>query len=417
MKLKGTFSPPGDKSISHRIGLLSLLAGGRTKVGNYSTCEDCQTTLKVVEALGGKVERIGDEVVLHGLARKLNPKSTKLDCGNSGTTMRLIMGLLCGLPGEFSLDGDESLRKRPMERVAVPLRLMGGRLETTGGAPPVNIIGGELKGVSYTLPVASAQLKSAILLAGVQAEGLTTVVEPIKTRDHTEYMLRLCGAKLERTRGAWTVQQSELTLPQNFWVPGDISSAAFFLCGAAMIPGSDVTAERILLNASRTGMIEVLYRMGALVDQDIQGDVPEAWGRVRVRYSPGLKGCEVTHAEIPLLVDEVPILALLATQAEGDTVFRQVGELRVKESDRLNAIITQLNAMGANISIEHDDLYIKGPTPLKAVAGLDSFGDHRIAMMLKIAGVVAGRETAVAKEECASISYPNFYQDLRALLR
>jgi 3-phosphoshikimate 1-carboxyvinyltransferase len=417
MKLKGTFSPPGDKSISHRIGLLSLLAQGRTRVGNYSTCEDCQTTLKLVEALGGLVERQGEDVVLHGLGRRLNPQSIDLDCGNSGTTMRLIMGLLAGLPGEYNLDGDGSLRKRPMERVATPLRQMGGQVETADGTPPVKITGGELSGISYTLPVASAQLKSAILLAGVQAGGSTTVVEPIKTRDHTEHMLRLCGAKLERSRGAWTVERADLTLPDNFWVPGDISSAAFFLCGAAMTAGGDVTAERILLNASRTGMLDVLSRMGARVEEEIQGDVPEAWGRVRVRYSPDLKGCEVTHAEIPLLVDEVPVLALLATQAEGDTVFRQVGELRVKESDRLNAIITQLNIMGADISIEGDDLLISGPTPLKAVAGLDSFGDHRIAMMLKIAGVVAGRETAVAQEECASISYPNFYQDLRALLR
>ena len=386
-------------------------------MGNYSTCEDCQTTLKVVESLGVRVERTGGDVVLHGLDRKLSPKNRELDCGNSGTTMRLIMGLLAGLPGEYSLDGDASLRKRPMERVAAPLRLMGARVETAGGTPPVTVAGGELNGISYTLPVASAQLKSAILLAGVQADGKTTVVEPIKTRDHTEYMLRLCGAKLERSHGAWTVEPARLTLPKNFWVPGDISSAAFFLCGAAMIPGGDVTAERILLNSSRTGMIEVLYRMGARVEEEIQGDVPEAWGRVRVRHSPGLKGCEVAPAEIPLLVDEVPILALLATQAEGDTVFREVGELRVKESDRLDAIITQLNAMGADISIKGDDLYIKGPTPLKAVAGLDSFGDHRIAMMLKIAGVVAGRETAVAKEESASISYPGFYQDLRALLR
>ena len=317
---QGTFSPPGDKSISHRIGLLSLLASGQTRVGNYSTCEDCQSTLKIVQSLGGEVERAGEELILNGLARKLNPEARELDCGNSGTTMRLIMGLLAGLPGEYILDGDDSLRKRPMERVALPLRQMDAEIETTDGVPPVRITAGNLTGSATPCPWPAPSSRAPYCWPGWQASGRTTVVEPIKTRDHTEHMLRLCGAKLERSHGAWTVEQADLTLPPDFWVPGDISSASFFLCGAAMTPGSDVTAERILLNASRTGMIEVLSRMGAKVDEEIQGDVPEAWGRVRVRYSPDLKGCEVNHDEIPLLVDEVPILALLATQ--GPRVIR-----------------------------------------------------------------------------------------------
>ena len=417
MKLKGTFSPPGDKSISHRIGLMSLLASGRTRVRNYSSCEDCATTLELVAQLGAGVEREQDEVLLDGAGGRLK-SGLLLNCGNSGTTMRLIMGILAAMEGSFTLDGDDSLRKRPMERVAAPLNMMGADVRTTDGRPPIEISGRPLKGVSYTLPVASAQLKSALMLAGVQAGGVTQVVEPIKTRDHTEHMLRLCGAKLERRRGAWNLTKAkQLNMPDDFWVPGDISSAAFFLCGAAILPGSDVTAERILLNSSRSGVLEVLLRMGALVEEEIQGDVPEPWGRVRVRHSPELKGCEVEHQEIPLLVDEVPVMALVATQARGATIFRSVGELRVKESDRLSATVTQLGAMGAKLRIDGEDLVIEGPTPLNLAEGLDSYGDHRIAMTLKIAGLLAGGEADVAREECAAISYPTFKDDLRALLR
>jgi 3-phosphoshikimate 1-carboxyvinyltransferase len=417
MKLKGTFSPPGDKSISHRIGLMSLMAKGRTRVRNYSSCEDCATTLRLVKELGAGVQSDEEGVLLDGAGGRLN-SGLDLDCGNSGTTMRLIMGILSGMQGVFTLDGDESLRKRPMERVAAPLKMMGCDVKTNEGRPPITINGGPLKGISYTLPVASAQLKSALMLAGVQAEGTTQVVEPIKTRDHTEHMLRLCGAQLERSHGAWNLTKAEeLTMPGDFWVPGDISSAAFFLCAAAVLPGSDVSAERILLNSSRTGVLEVLLRMGALVEEDIQGDVPEPWGKVRVRHSPGLKGCEIEHQEIPLLVDEVPVMALVATQATGRTIFRQVGELRVKESDRLSAIVSQLGAMGADLRIDGEDLIINGPTPLKPAQGLDSFGDHRIAMTLKMAGLIAASEITPKQEECAAISYPSFFEDLKALLR
>jgi 3-phosphoshikimate 1-carboxyvinyltransferase len=418
MKLQGVFAPPGDKSISHRAGLFALLGKGQMRVSNYSPCQDCASTLAAVALLGIEPRFTNDGlVVLTGAQGRLRPGAL-VDCSNSGTTMRLLMGLLAGVPGNFVLDGDDSLRRRPMERVAKPLRLMGAQVDCPDGRPPVSLTGGGLKGIDYTLPVASAQLKSALLLAGVQAAGSTFVGEPVVSRDHSERMLALCGAKLRREPGGWRIERSELTLPEELRVPGDASSAAFFLGAAAITPGSEVTAEGTLLNPTRIGFLEVLKRMGADLHIEEQGRVPEEWGRVRVAYSPGLTACVVRAEEIPLLVDEVPILALVATQARGTTVLKEVGELRVKESDRLSAVASQLGAMGADISIEGEDLVINGPTPLKAPAGqLDSFGDHRIAMTLTLAGVLSGGSLGIKDEECAAVSYPGFRHDLGLLLK
>ncbi|MBI4800473.1 MAG: 3-phosphoshikimate 1-carboxyvinyltransferase [Desulfarculus sp.] len=417
MRLKGSFAPPGDKSISHRAGLFSLLGHGRMRVSNYSPCQDCSSTLGAVKLLGGEVRFSEDGVLLTGAQGRLRG-GVNVDCGNSGTTLRLLMGLLAGVPGSFVLDGDESLRRRPMERVATPLRLMGAQVECLGGRPPVNISGGGLKGIDYTLPVASAQLKSAILLAGVQAGGTTFVGEPVVSRDHSERLLALCGANIRQEPGGWRIERSELTLPEELRVPGDASSAAFFLCAAAIIPGSQVISQGTLLNPTRVGFLRVLERMGAALAIEEQGRVPEEWGRVSAAYSPELKACTVRAEEIPLLVDEVPILALVATQAQGTTVMKEVGELRVKESDRLAAVASQLGAMGADISIQGEDLVINGPTPLKAPAGeLDSFGDHRIAMTLSLAGVLCGQEVAIKDAGCAAVSYPGFGHDLGMLLK
>ncbi len=414
-RLKGVFRPPGDKSISHRIALISIIAKGRCHVQNYSTAEDCASSLRVFKALGGVFVESGDVITINGLGSVLR-ESAELDCGNSGTTMRLVMGILSSLNGNFVIDGDSSLRRRPMDRVAVPLRLMGARIELTDGKnAPVAISGRSLTGITYRLPLPSAQLKSAVLLAGSQAEGLTTVIEPTRSRDHTERMLRLLGGEITETGGSWIIQKSQLRLPDSLYVPGDPSSAAFFLCAAAIIPESRVTAESTLLNETRLGFLSVLRRMGADVQVKVDGKEPENFGSICVKFSPALRGVEVKADEIPSLIDEVPILCLAATQAHGLTVFRDVKELKVKESDRVSALVTQLGQMGA-ILYEHDnDLFIEGPTPLRVSGGLDSFGDHRIAMTLKLAGRVAGVDPQIRDYECVSISYPGFNGDLEAL--
>lgn len=417
MKLSGSFCPPGDKSVSHRVALMSLLARGETIVSGYSPCQDCASTLAAVRLLGGDVHFSPDGLCLKGLGGALG-ESAAIDCGNSGTTMRLLMGILAGRPGVFHLDGDESLRRRPMERVAAPLRLMGAKVDCTDGRPPVRIDGGGLKGFEYELPVASAQLKSALLLAGIQAEGLTRVIEPGPSRDHTERMLKQWGANIHHQGRAWIVKRSGLTLPPTFQVPGDTSSAAFFLCGAAFLPGSRVEAQNVLLNPTRTGWLDVLRRMGARMETGIKGEDPEPWGSIRAEFSPELSACEVRAEEIPLLVDEVPILALAATQCRGTTIFRQVGELRVKESDRLAAIVTELGKMGARLSIQGEDLAVEGPTLLKPPReDLSAWDDHRIAMTLKIAGLLSGGEPVVQGEECAAVSYPGFTRALEALVK
>eukprot|EP01022_Parablepharisma_sp_SALTPOND_P013363 TRINITY_DN17842_c1_g1_i1.p3 TRINITY_DN17842_c1_g1~~TRINITY_DN17842_c1_g1_i1.p3 ORF type:complete len:427 (-),score=156.69 TRINITY_DN17842_c1_g1_i1:1074-2354(-) len=413
MSLTGSVTPPGDKSISHRVALFSLLANGSCRVENFSPCADCANTVNAVRALGGRVEQGGDGLVVHGAEGQVS--SVAVDCGNSGTTMRLLSGLLAGRPGRFSLDGDASLRRRPMARVADPLSEMGASVSTTDGKPPLSIEGRALTGRRFDLAVASAQLKSALLLAGLQAEGVTEVHEPHPSRDHTELLLASMGADLNQAGGGWQVRRSELTLPPRLRVPGDISAVAFMMVAALIVPGSRVVCEGVGLNPTRTGLITVLERMGADLAIEEQGNSPEPWGRVEAVYSPGLQATEVLPGEIPLLVDEVPILALAATQARGTTIMRAVGELRVKESDRLAAVTSQLGAMGARLREEGDDLVIEGPTPLDTSGEYESFGDHRIAMTLAVAGMLNGGLPRVAEAGCAAVSYPDFYRDLENL--
>lgn len=415
MRLSGEFAPPGDKSISHRVGLLALLAEGQCRVRNFSRGADCASTLAAAAQLGAAVNWAGEDLLLGGAGGALASQA-KIDCGNSGTTMRLLMGLVAGQYGSYVLDGDESLRGRPMERVAAPLRLMGAKVACHDRCPPVEITGGGLAGISYDMPVASAQLKSALLLAGMQADGETRLNEPAVSRDHTELMLGAYGAEIGRINGGWRITRSDIRLPANIWVPGDPSSAAFFLCAAAILQGSEVTARQISLNPTRIGFISVLQRMGARMETLQQGDSPEPWGNVKVGYSPGLKACTVEAGEFPLLVDEVPILALTATQAQGTTVFKGVGELRVKESDRLEAIISQLGAMGGDLRADGDDLLVTGPTELKAASPLESFGDHRMAMTLRLAGLLCADQPKINDEECVAISYPQFGEVLLGLL-
>jgi 3-phosphoshikimate 1-carboxyvinyltransferase len=414
MSLVGRFSPPGDKSISHRIALFSLLSKGEAHVTNLSPGGDIRSSVEAVAKLGSQLLRKGERLVFRGAGGRFTERA-HIDCGNSGTTMRLLMGILSGSAGWFVLNGDRSLGNRPMERVAEPLRLMGAQVETVSGRCPITVSGGDLHGIQYDLPVASAQVKSAILLAGIQAEGTTTVTEPVSTRDHTERMLALCGADIRKAEKAWSVNRSELTLPESFHVPADISSAAFFLCAACIIPGSFVTAEGVLLNPTRTGFLEVLERMRADIRIHVLEESPEPWGNVEARFSPDLTACEIDEDRIPSLVDEVPILALVATQARGMTVFRGARELRFKESDRLDAVREQLVIMGARITTDGDCLLIRGPTRLKAPQRLNSYGDHRMAMTLRLAALLADTEPAIDGEESTAISYPGFHETLKRL--
>jgi len=414
MPLRGVFAPPGDKSISHRVALVSLLARGSCRVENLSFGADVRSSLKSAELLGSSFGWHGDHLGIVGAEGRIRQKA-RIDCGNSGTTMRLLMGILAGRPGVYVLDGDDSLRRRPMERVAGPLRLMGAQVECDSGTCPVTVKGGSLTGIDWDLPVASAQLKSAVLLGGIQAEGTTTVRESIPSRDHTERLLAIFGARIYGSAGALSVERSWLRLPESFFVPGDPSSAAFFLCAATIIPDSDVLAGMMLLNPTRIGFLDVLQRMGARVEIQPQEHFPEIWGTVRTRYSEDLSACTVTAEEIPSLVDEVPILALVATQAHGTTVFQGVRELRVKESDRLEAIASQLGLMGAKIVVEADTLIVEGPTKLTEELRLDSFGDHRIAMTLRMAGLLTDSEPVILGEDSTEISYPGFSETLQGL--
>jgi 3-phosphoshikimate 1-carboxyvinyltransferase len=416
VSLRGVFSPPGDKSISHRFALMSLLAEGECRLTNCSSGEDVRSSLDAVSLLGSDIRYDADNLIIRGAHGQIRTDAL-IDCGNSGTTMRLIMGILAGTKGEFVLDGDESLRKRPMERVAVPLRSMGAVIQSTHGKCPVRIRGDRLMGIAYELPVASAQLKSAVLLAGMQADGQTRVKETIASRDHTERLLRLFGGKVSVSDGIVQVERSRLIFPALFHVPGDPSSAAFFLSAAAIIPGSEVTAEGVLLNPTRTGFLEVLKRMGADLDIQPASEAAEPWGSITTRFSPSLSSCVVHAEEVPSLVDEVPILALVATQAHGRTVFHGVGELRVKESDRLAAVASQLGLMGATIIAEDDCLMVEGPTILKSVSRLDSFGDHRIAMTLRLAGLLAASDPFIDGEDSVNISYPGFHDTLKGMSR
>ncbi len=425
MKLNGTFFPPGDKSISHRLALLSLVATGKSVIDNFSNARDCMTSLRLVSELGAVVKVLSKQLVIEGVGRKLK-SGLNLDCENSGTTIRLLMGILSANHGEFLLDGDDSLRNRPMERVAIPLRLMGGRIECLeSGKPPVRITGETLRGIEYELPTPSAQLKSAILFAGVQADGQTQIIEKVPSRDHTEILLKNCGANIKKNATGWAVTRSQLSMPAKYYVPGDISSACFFLCAAIIVPGSSVMAKSVLLNPTRIGALSVLQRMGANIEilncdheqHGVESSAGEIRGNISAQFTENVKPFEVLPEETPLLVDEVPILALVATQANGTSIFHDVSELRVKESDRVEAVMSQLNSMGARLESRGNSLVIHGPTKLSPRTCLKSFGDHRIAMTLRIAGLLTNSPQRIDDEECIAISYPNFDETLRALIK
>ncbi len=420
-RIQGRIRVPGDKSISHRAIMLGSLAYGTTRVENFLDSADCLSTAEIFRSLGTRIQRAGTRVVIQGrgLQGLAAPKRT-LDAGNSGTTSRILLGLLAGQPFESRLTGDKYLRKRPMRRVTEPVSRMGAQFigKEQGSFLPIRVKGGALKGIQYELPVASAQVKSAILLAGLYAQGVTSVTEPLPTRDHTERMFAAFGIPLKR-RGK-TVSLRGPVQPfkgRNIRVPGDISSAAFFLVAGLLVPGSELTIEGVGVNPTRTGLLEVLLKMGA--DMSVtprkvgKGEEPVA--DLTVRASK-LKAVQVWGATVPKMVDEFPILAVAATQAQGTTVVRNAEDLRVKESNRIEAVTAFLTRMGANISSTPDGWIIKGPTPLMGVS-VDSHGDHRIAMSAAIAALVAKGPTVIRDVDNIETSFPGFEKLLGKVVR
>lgn len=421
--LQGSVQVPGDKSISHRALLFGAIAEGETRIEGLLPAEDPLSTAACLRAMGVAISPIeADQPVLVqgvGLDGLLEPEDV-LDCGNSGTTMRLMLGLLAGRSGRhFVLSGDASLRRRPMRRVGQPLAAMGARIRGRAGGElaPLAVEGTALHGAVIGTPIASAQVKSAILLAALTAEGSTTVIEPARSRDHSERMLRAFGADLEIGGDGGrhvTVRPGGVLQGQTVVVPGDISSAAFWLVAGAITPGSDLTVENVGLNPTRTGILEVLEEMGARIEIHNRRDVAgEPVGDLRVRHG-ALRAFEIGGELIPRLVDEIPILAVAACCAEGTSRIRDAEELRVKETDRLAVMSRQLGAMGARIVETADGMEIRGPVPLNG-ALLDSETDHRVAMSLAVASLVARGDSRLGRPEAAAVSYPGFWEDLARL--
>jgi len=413
--LRGEVSVPGDKSISHRSVILGALAKGKTHIIGFLNADDCLKTAAALQALGVKIDNLGQaDMVVHGVGlRGLRDPGKPLDLGNSGTGMRLLMGVLAGQDFTTTLTGDESLHRRPMDRIAIPLGQMGIEVSGQGErcTSPVTIYGGQPRAITYHTPMASAQVKSAVLLAGLYADGTTTVIEPAPSRDHTERMLAAFGAEITVNGLQGSVVGSPKLRGQEIVVPGDFSSAAFLLAAGLVTPDSQVTVRNVLLNRTRTGLLDILQRMGADVEVADRRQVSgEERGSITARTSQ-LIATEVGGDEIPRMLDEVPILALLATQTEGQTVIRDAAELRVKESDRLATTAQVLRAFGADIEEQPDGLVIAGPTRLHG-ATVNSYGDHRIAMTAAIAGLIAAGETIVKDTACIDTSFPGFADSL-----
>jgi 3-phosphoshikimate 1-carboxyvinyltransferase len=448
MRVRGRLRVPGDKSVSHRAAMLAALARGRTRVDNFSSSADCASTLDALRGLGVRVERDGVVVLIEGVgagdgAPRFREPSGPLDCGNSGTTMRLLAGVLAAQPFASVLTGDESLSGRPMRRVIEPLALMGARVESVDGHAPLRVEGRRpLRAVRYEMPVASAQVKSCVLLAGLGAEGRTEVVEPREqTRDHTERMLRWFGVRVETReiagegdaggareggvessgRVAVSLEGGSRLTARDLTVPGDISSAAFPLAAAALLPGSELELEAVGLNPTRAAVLDAFRSLGlALEVADASEQSNEPAGRIRVRgvggLAPASPGANViSGALVPQLIDELPVLAVVGTRVEGGLEIRGARELRVKESDRIAATVANLRAMGARVEEFEDGLRVEGPARLRG-ARLKSYGDHRIAMAFAVAALSAEGETEIeGAEECVAVSFPEFFRLLESV--
>lgn len=417
--LQGEIEVPGDKSISHRALIIGAMSSGKTNIFNLVNGQDCLSTIRCLENLGIKIQKEKDRVVVNGrgLFGFQEPQNV-LDAGNSGTTMRVLCGVLAGQSFNSVVTGDESLRSRPMKRVIEPLQKMGAEIHARNNNQfaPIAISGKKLNSIEYAIPVPSAQVKTALILAGLLASDKTTIHENIPTRDHTERMLKYLGINMASPNGSLVVSgQSEIE-SKDIFVPGDISSAIYFIGAGLLVKNSHIKVKNVGLNPGRIGALEVLQRMGAKNEiKNVKEINCEPVGEIEVKTSD-LKGTEILPEEIPSLIDEIPLLAVAACVAEGKTTIKGAQELRVKETDRLKAIASELKKLGANIKEFPDGLEISGPTKLKA-ASVESFGDHRMAMALTVAGLIAQGETAVEDAEVVDVSFSNFFETLDKLTK
>ena len=420
--LRGTLTVSGDKSISHRAVMLGSLATGTTEIEGFLPGEDCLSTIRCFRSMGVQIEQNGCSVKVFGRGlRELTAPAGILDCGNSGTTTRLLSGVLAAQHFNSVLSGDASIQRRPMKRIMIPLRAMGADITSVSGndCAPLSVHGKQLYGIHFNSPIASAQVKSAVLLAGLYASGQTTVTEPALSRDHTERMLRSFGAKVLtgnfEDRPSVTVTETQNLYGTEISVPGDISSAAFFLVGASIVPGSEVVLRNVGINPTRDGVISALRAMGAKIEVlEVRNEDSEPAADLLVRYAP-LHGTEIGGALIPRLIDELPVLAAAAAVAEGRTVIRDAAELKVKESNRIRTMAEGLSRLGAKVEETEDGLIIDGGAALHGGA-VESYSDHRIAMSFAILSLVTDGEVRISDPDCVNISAPTFYVDLKSLL-
>lgn len=417
--LNGNITIPGDKSISHRAVMFGAIAEGKTTIKGFLPGADCLSTISCFKEMGVEITQNGDEVTVvgKGLEGLQEPKAV-LDVGNSGTTIRLMSGILANTPFFSCVQGDESIAKRPMKRVTNPLKQMGANIDgrEEGTFTPLTIRGGDLKAIEYISPVASAQVKSAILLAGLRAEGVTAVTEPHISRDHTERMLEAFGVTVTREGKTVKLAGGQKLTATDVQVPGDVSSAAFFLVAGAIIPNSKLVLQNVGMNPTRTGIIDVLEKMGATFTVDLINEgASEPAANITIKTS-SLKGIEIGGDIIPRLIDEIPVIALAATQAEGITVIKDAHELKVKETNRIDTVVAELTKLGARIEATDDGMIIYGKSALKGNT-VNSYGDHRIGMMLAIAGCLAEGKTIIEDAEAVGVSYPTFFDELQKLAK
>src|ERR1700730_10304095 len=416
--VQGSVRLPGDKSISHRYAMLAGIAEGESRLENYSTGADCASTLGCMGSMGVEWERkntADNAIQVKGRGLALAAPRSALDCGNSGSTMRMLSGIVAGQKFSSEMVGDESLSRRPMERVIAPLMAMGAQIASENGRPPLRITGGNLKGIDYQMPVASAQVKTCLLFAGLLADGETSITEPLRTRDHGEVALRASGAQLDRKGNEVRIRGGQRLKGIEARVPGDLSSAAFFLCAAALFPSSQLTVTSLLMNPTRARLLDILVQMGLRISVTQLEEVHGEWvGTLQVEGG-GLKGATIAGADTAALIDEIPVLAAIAPYTEQGIEVRDAKEVRVEESDRIAAIAANLRLMGANVEESEDGLKIPGQQNLRG-AVLESFGDHRIAMAFAVAALRAEGESLIRGAEAAAVSYPAFFSTLEELL-
>lgn len=416
-RISGTVEMPGDKSISHRALMIAAIAEGESHIEKLSDGADVASTITCLEKLGVKILREDNIATVHGVGMTgLKPPARMLDVGNSGTTIRLLSGILAGQPFRSQITGDESIRARPMARIVEPLRQMGAEVMAVKNEyPPLSITGGGLQPIYYEMPVASAQVKSCLLLAGLYAHGRTEVVEPARTRDHTELMLVKFGANVQKMAAHITVDGPAQLTAQEVLVPGDLSSAACFIAAASLLPDSDILIKNVGINPTRKAFLALLADFGADLDiMNVRTQSGELTADLFVRSS-NLTGMTIEGSIVPQIIDEIPILAIMASQAEGRTEIRDAGELRHKESDRLRSLAFNLQRMGVKVTEKPDGLIIDGPAKLQS-AEIESFNDHRIAMSFAVAGLLAAGESRIKNADCVAISHPGFFQALEDLV-